>query len=190
MWLLPSPARATRACPLPGQGEGSEMDTETQSEKITNSENDSLLAESYLRGNNTSGSPARNYDPSSFISSAEKLDHVRAQVGSRKSLLEALHDSRHRGDPIHSLQNLGRAVRQLHHSFGIQQHVSVLRGLPLQAESRRNYRHVFWSKIYPFSHDQDLLLKLHCLGDDPQYMTHTLLAKAFWNPGWSLRKRG
>jgi hypothetical protein len=23
MWLLPSPARARRACPLPGQGEGS-----------------------------------------------------------------------------------------------------------------------------------------------------------------------
>ena len=60
--------------------------------KITNSENDSLLVESYLRGNNTSGSPARNYDPSSFIGSAEKLDHVRAQVGSGKSLLEALHD--------------------------------------------------------------------------------------------------
>ena len=31
MWLLPSPARARRACPLPGQGEGSEMDTGTES---------------------------------------------------------------------------------------------------------------------------------------------------------------
>ena len=111
VWLLPSPARATRACPLPGQGEGSEMDTETQSEEITNSENDSLLVESYLRGNNTSGSSARNYDPSSFISSAEKLDHVRVQVGSRESLLEALHDSRDRGDPIDSLQNLSGALR-------------------------------------------------------------------------------
>src|SRR5713226_8819150 len=28
MWLLPSPARARRACPLPGQGEGSGRDGE------------------------------------------------------------------------------------------------------------------------------------------------------------------
>src|SRR5216683_8172643 len=113
MWLLPSPARATRACPLPGldRERDRKWTRKRNQKKITNSENDSLLVESYLRGNNTSGSPARNYDPSSFISSAEKLDHVRAQVGSRKSLLEALHDSRHRGDPIHSLQNLGGARR-------------------------------------------------------------------------------
>ncbi len=88
-WLCGKQRKSTAS----GQGEGSEMDTETQSEKITNSENDSLLAEGYLRGNNTSGSPARNYDPSALIGSAEKFDHVRAQVGSRKSLLEALHDS-------------------------------------------------------------------------------------------------
>src|SRR6266446_6137898 len=35
--LLPSPARARRACPLPGQGEGSEMDTEMEIKEFTDS---------------------------------------------------------------------------------------------------------------------------------------------------------
>src|SRR5229473_1026636 len=34
LWLLPSPARARRAFPLPGQGEGSEMDTEMEIKKL------------------------------------------------------------------------------------------------------------------------------------------------------------
>ena len=38
------------------------------------------------------GSLAWNYDPSPFISSAEKFYDVGAEVGSREGLLEALHD--------------------------------------------------------------------------------------------------
>ena len=55
MWLLPSPARAMRACPLPGQGQGSETDGGDGIKKITNSENDSLLVERYLGHSSASG---------------------------------------------------------------------------------------------------------------------------------------
>ena len=71
----------------------------------------------------------------------EKLGHVAAQVGAGEGALEVGDDRRHRRDAVDALQDLARARAELHHAFGVEQHVGLLRLLPLEAVVARELGH-------------------------------------------------
>ena len=60
--------------------------------------------------------------------------HVVVEAGGVEGLLEVGDDAPTRALAVAALQDLAGAAVELHHAFRIQQHVRVLRRLPLQAE--------------------------------------------------------
>src|SRR3989442_12112335 len=80
-------------------------------------------------------------DPSPYTGMREKLGHVAAQVGAGKGALEVCDDRRHRRDAVDALQDLARTRAELHHAFGVEQHVGLLRLLPLEAGVARELDH-------------------------------------------------
>src|SRR6266704_5559304 len=72
-------------------------------------------------------------NPAFSMSVLQKLDNVAPQIGAGKSALQVGDDLAHPRCAVNALQDLARAPGQLDHSFRIQQHVHLLRRLPLEA---------------------------------------------------------
>jgi len=66
----------------------------------------------------------------------QRLD-LRRQTLGVEHLLQLAHDIAQAALTIAALQNFRRAVVELHHALGVQQHPAVLRFLVLQAEAAR-----------------------------------------------------
>src|ERR1051326_6183309 len=71
----------------------------------------------------------------------QKLDYVAPQIGAGKSALQVGDDVAHPRCSIDALQNLARAAGQLDHSFRIQEHVHLLRRLPLETVMMSDFKY-------------------------------------------------
>src|SRR5205085_7020891 len=66
--------------------------------------------------------------------------HIRAQSLGGKGLFQLAHDGGHAALAVAALHDLAAALIELHHAFRIEQHVALLRRLPLQAKARADPR--------------------------------------------------
>src|ERR1051326_6678870 len=71
----------------------------------------------------------------------QKLDYVAPQIGAGKSALQVGDDVAHPRCSIDAFQNLARAAGQLDHSFRIQEHVHLLRRLPLETVVMSDFKY-------------------------------------------------